>query len=116
MRSSAFLLVRTLTKVQIYFSLMYPSRQKQSMATGTQDPSTLLPSHPRALSLSRISHHHCICISANRKGERGREGRLEDACMDSAREEQMDNGVIPTDVRWQHCRIYLHRKSDCTIY
>ena len=45
----------------------------------------------------KISHHHCICISANRKGERGREGRLEDAHMDSAREEQMDNGVLPTD-------------------
>lgn len=103
MRSSAFLLVKTLTKVQIYFSLMYPSRQEQSMATGTQDPSTLLLSYPRALSLSKISHHHCICISANRKGERGREGQLGDAHMDSAREEQMGNGVIPTDLRWPHC-------------
>ena len=116
MRSSACLLVKTLTKVQMYFSLMYPSRPKQSMATETQDPPTLLPSHPRALSLSKISHHHCICISANRKGKRGREGQLEDAQTDSAGREKMDNGVIPTDLRGQPCRIYLHRKSDYTTY
>ena len=63
---------------------MYPSGQKQSTAIGTQAPSTLLPSHPQDIVLSKMSHHHCISISANRKGEGGGEGHLEDAHIDSA--------------------------------
>lgn len=63
------LLVKILIKVEIYFNVMYPSGHKQLMVIETQDPSTLLLPHPKGMSLSKIFHHHYICIPTNRKGE-----------------------------------------------
>lgn len=72
MGPSAFLLVKTLTKITEFISLSCTLLgQEQSMATGTQDPSTLLLSYPREHYLG--SEYHATTVSAFQPTGRVRE-------------------------------------------
>lgn len=67
---SAFMLVKTLTKVEICFSLTYPSGHKWSMATGTQDSPILLLCHPQGTVFMQGVSPPLYLHFINRKGER----------------------------------------------